>query len=208
MSEPRKMPICFLDTSSHWKPSWSRILFLLRPEGRFLSNYNVWDIEAVHYFHHGKPRIFQMQMHAIWAVQCPSHISEINAELPRGTKLDILLNLFGQHDSLLKDWGGTLAALACCVWSLLWTQPEAKTHFMQILLGWDQPFGSSHLMRGHVAQQRELALDKFTLSWNYMEIQAFLDLVGHYQQFIKGFAYIMQPFHKHLSGEGASTASK
>ena len=38
---------------------------------------------------------FLMQMHAIWAVQCPSLISEINAELPGGTELDILLNLFG-----------------------------------------------------------------------------------------------------------------
>ena len=55
-----------------------------------------------------------MPRYAIWAMQCPSHVSENNAELPRGTKLDILLNLFGQHDSLLKD-GGVLAVLACCV---------------------------------------------------------------------------------------------
>ena len=38
----------------------------------------------------------------------------------------------------------------------------------------------------------------------YMEIWAFLGLVGHYQQFIKGFAHIVQPLHKHLSGEGDS----
>ena len=37
-----------------------------------------------------------------------------------------------------------------------------------------------------------------------MEIQAFLGLVGHYQQFIKGFAFIAQPLNKHLSGESAS----
>ena len=37
---------------------------------------------------------FLMQLYAIWAVQCPSHISEIYAELPRRTELNVLLNLF------------------------------------------------------------------------------------------------------------------
>ena len=38
----------------------------------------------------------------------------------------------------------------------------------------------------------------------YMEIQAILGLVGHYRQFIKGFAQIAQPLNEHLAGEGAS----
>ena len=38
----------------------------------------------------------------------------------------------------------------------------------------------------------------------YMEICAFLSLVGHYWQFIKGFAWIAQPLNEHLAGEGAS----
>ena len=37
-----------------------------------------------------------------------------------------------------------------------------------------------------------------------MEIHAFLGLVGHYWQFIKGFAQIAQPLNKHLAREGAS----
>ena len=37
-----------------------------------------------------------------------------------------------------------------------------------------------------------------------MEIHAFLGLVGHYRQFIKGFAWIAQPPNEHLAGEGAS----
>ena len=37
-----------------------------------------------------------------------------------------------------------------------------------------------------------------------MEIHAFLSLVGHYQQFIKGFEQITQPLNEHLAGEGAS----
>ena len=38
----------------------------------------------------------------------------------------------------------------------------------------------------------------------YMEICAFLDLICHYRQFIKGFAQIAQPLNEHLAGEGAS----
>ena len=37
-----------------------------------------------------------------------------------------------------------------------------------------------------------------------MEVLAFLSLVGHYQQFIKGFAHIVQPLNRLLSGEGVS----
>ena len=42
----------------------------------------------------------------------------------------------------------------------------------------------------------------------YMEIQAFLGLVGHYRQFIKGFARIAQLLNEHLAGEEASRKSK
>ena len=41
-----------------------------------------------------------------------------------------------------------------------------------------------------------------------MEIHAFLGLVGHYWQFIKGFAQIAQPLNEHLAGEGASRKSE
>ena len=41
-----------------------------------------------------------------------------------------------------------------------------------------------------------------------MEIQAFLGYVGHYRQFIKRFACIVQPLHEHLLGEGAHKKSK
>ena len=41
-----------------------------------------------------------------------------------------------------------------------------------------------------------------------MEIRAFLGLVGHYQQFIKGFAWIAQPLNEHLAREGACIKSE
>ena len=45
------------------------------------------------------------------------------------------------------------------------------------------------------------AVAEFVPPQTYTEIQAFLGLVGHYWQFIKGFAYIAQPLHEHLFGE-------
>ena len=42
----------------------------------------------------------------------------------------------------------------------------------------------------------------------YIEIRAFLSLVGHYRQFIRGFAKIAQPLNEHLAGEGASRKSE
>ena len=41
-----------------------------------------------------------------------------------------------------------------------------------------------------------------------MEIQAFLSLLGNYQQFIKGSVHIVQLLHGLLSGEGTSRKSK
>ena len=42
----------------------------------------------------------------------------------------------------------------------------------------------------------------------YMEIQAFLGLMDHYRQFIKGFSWIAQPLNEHLAEEGASRNSE
>ena len=41
----------------------------------------------------------------------------------------------------------------------------------------------------------------------YTETRAFLGLVGHYRQFIKGFEQITQLLNEHLVGEGASRKS-
>ena len=49
---------------------------------------------------------------------------------------------------------------------------------------------------------------EITLPQTYTEIQAFLGLVGHYWQFIKGFACVAQPLHENLSGKVAHRKSK
>ena len=48
------------------------------------------------------------------------------------------------------------------------------------------------------------AITECALPQTYMEIHAFLGLVGHYRQFIEGFAWIVQPLNEHLVREGAS----
>ena len=47
-----------------------------------------------------------------------------------------------------------------------------------------------------------------TLPQMYTEVHAFLNLIGHYRRFIKGFAHIAQPLKEHLTGEGASRKSE
>ena len=49
-----------------------------------------------------------------------------------------------------------------------------------------------------------MAITECTPTQTYMEVHAFLSLVGHYQQFIKGFTWITQPLNEHLAGEGVS----
>ena len=62
-----------------------------------------------------------------------------------------------------------------------------------------------HVSREGVQPSKEnlKVVTKFALPQMYIEIQAFLGLVGYYWQFIKGFAHIAQTLHEHPSGEGA-----
>ena len=52
------------------------------------------------------------------------------------------------------------------------------------------------------------AIAECALPQTYTEIHAFLGLIGHYRQFIKGFAWIAQPLNEHLAGKGASRKSE
>ena len=52
------------------------------------------------------------------------------------------------------------------------------------------------------------AIAECTPPQTHTEIHAFLGLMCHYSQFIKGFAQIAQPLNKHLAGEGANRKSE
>ena len=76
---------------------------------------------------------------------------------------------------------------------------------------WDEiNYLAHHVSKEGVQPSKEYlkAVAEFATSKTYMKIQAFLGMVGHYRQFIKGFACIVQPLCKHLLGEGAHKKSK
>ena len=52
------------------------------------------------------------------------------------------------------------------------------------------------------------AIAEYAPPQTYTEIRAFLGLIGHYRQLIKGFAQIAKPINEHLAGEGASRKSE
>ena len=70
---------------------------LLRPEGGSVANCNGCKASKQYTaFTVGNLGFFlKVQTDSVQAVQCLSNFSEINAELPRRTKLNIQLNLFG-----------------------------------------------------------------------------------------------------------------
>ena len=62
-----------------------------------------------------------------------------------------------------------------------------------------------HVSKESICPSKEnlKAVAEFAPPQTYTEILAFLGLIGHYQQFIKGFAPLAQPQHEHLSGDSA-----
>ena len=60
----------------------------------------------------------------------------------------------------------------------------------------------------HPSNSNLEAIAECTLPQTYMEVCAFLSLVGHYRRLIKGFAQIAQPLNEYLAGEGASRKSE
>ena len=132
----------------------------------------------------------------------PHHLSKINAELPGRTEPNLLLNLFGWHDSLLKDEGGAHTMLVHCVWmfpehSLKLKPTNVNTGMILIIWLIMSP------RRGLRPSKESLkAVAQFALPQTYSEVWAFLWFMGHYQWFIKGLAHIVQPLHEDLSREG------
>ena len=65
----------------------------------------------------------------------------------------------------------------------------------------------AHQVSKEGVQPNNLNLKMITecaLPQSYMEVCAFLHLMGHYRQFIKGFAHIIQLLNEYLTGEGTS----
>ena len=75
----------------------------------------------------------------------------------------------------------------------------------QSLLRGDKLFGSPSIKERCLAQWHQCKSHcmEYALPQTYTEIRSFLNLVGHYRQFIKGFAWIAQPLNEHLVWRGS-----
>ena len=61
-----------MDTGSHWKPGWHRVLFLLKLKGRVLADLDGWGFKAIHHFYCGEHRILWMRTHSLRLCNAPA----------------------------------------------------------------------------------------------------------------------------------------
>ena len=113
----------------------------------------------------------------------PLHFPEANAELHRGTEPDILLNLFGQCNSLLKGGGGALETFMHIVFNHFWEHnlrlKPTNCKFFLDEINYLAYYVSKEGMQPSKENLKVVA--EFTMPQTYTEIQAFLGLVGHYR---------------------------
>ena len=74
---------------------------------RLLADQDGPGITAVHSLHHGEPRVLQVYVHALRAVQHTGNFSASHAEHLRGVEPHILHHLLGRCDSLWPHGRGT-----------------------------------------------------------------------------------------------------
>ena len=84
-----------------------------RPKIGVLANKNGGGIETVYHLHGRQFGVFQMQLHAHWAVQWTGHVSEPDAKLSQQVKPHLLPHLPRQHNRILEDGGRTSPQTAC-----------------------------------------------------------------------------------------------
>ena len=87
--------------------------FVPRPQIGVLANKNVGGIKTIYCLHSGQFGVLRMQPHALWAMQCVSHISETDAELSQQIKPHLLPYLPRQHNHFLADGRRTSPQVAC-----------------------------------------------------------------------------------------------
>ena len=67
---------------STWKFGWYWPFLMPGPEVWILANQDGLAVEAVHCIYCWLPGLLWVWLHAFWAVQCASHVPEVNAKLP------------------------------------------------------------------------------------------------------------------------------
>ena len=139
-----------------------------------------------------------------------------------------LCNVLATFQRLMQNCLGELNLIHCLIYlddliMFLWTAEEHH-HRLCIVFNWLREYNLklkpskcslfkeeinylAHWVSKQGVQPSDAnlrAIAECALPQTYIEICTFLGIIGHYQQFIKGFTWITQPLNKHLTGEGAS----
>ena len=159
----------------------------------------------------GNLGFFQVQLHAFWAVQCNSYISEVNAKLPQGAESNILPHLPWWHSHFLHRQLENIFIIC----GLFLTNLESYNLKLK-------PSKCSFFQkRNHLSGTLSLkgwGCNPVTWTWKQSQnvhcckltqrCMPFLVWWVHYRRFIKGFAHIAQPLSEYLAREGASRKSE
>ena len=127
------------------------------------------------------------------------------AELYRWVEYHLLLNLSGWPDCILQTAEEHLHWLHVVFNHL--REYNLKLKPSKCSLFQEEINYLAHQVSKEGVQPRDInvkAITEYAPPQTYTEIGAFLGLVGHYIQFIKGFTWIAQPLNEHLAREGAS----
>ena len=150
-----------------------------------------------------------MEPHALWAMQCTSHISETDAKLSQWIKPHLLPHLPRQHNHFLTEGRRTSPQVVCSLWSVQEYNLELKLSKCSLFKEEINYLAYQVSKEGVQPSSLNLiAIVKCAPPKTYMEIWIFLSLMAHYWQFIRGFMHITQPLNGLLSGEGASRKSE
>ena len=139
-----------------------------------------------------------------------------------------LCNVLATFQRLMQNCLGELNLISCLIYldNIILFLQTTEEHFHRLCMMFDQFWEYnlklklskcslfkeeinylSHQVSKQGVQPSDLnlmAISECALPQTYMEIHAFLGLLGHYLWFIKGFAWITQLLDKHLAGDGDS----
>ena len=150
-----------------------------------------------------------MWTYAVQTAQCPCHFLKANAEYLGELNLTYCLIYLDNVIVFSKTEEEHLKHL-CVVFDCFWEhnlrlKPTKCNFFLDEI-----NYLAHHVSKEGVQPSKEnlKVIAEFVPPWIYTEIQASLGLVGHSRQFVKMFACIVQPLHKHLMGEAFCEKSK
>ena len=181
-------------TRGHWESHRGWVFLLPGTEGGLLADSHGQSIEAVYSLHSGEPRIFWVWMYPLWIVQCPCNLPEVDPELLRWIEFDVLPNTSMDDVIVFSKTEEEHLQCLCVVFECFQEQnlnlKASKYEFFHNEIN----YLAHHVSKEgvHPSKKNLKAVAGFAPPQTYTEIQAFLGLVGHYQQLIKGWPPIQR----------------